>query len=63
MGDWTTNLTPDQLCVMRCLSGFATDIAELMAVMTRGMDNKMNNLVRLGYVETLIKALDIKEEK
>lgn len=59
---WTDTLTDDQKCLMRALSGFITDASEIMDVMTRGMDEKTNKYVRIGYVNTLIKALGIEEE-
>lgn len=62
MDDWTLKLTDDQKCLMRALSGFINDASDIMDVMTRGMDKKMNNYVRLGYVQTLIKALGLEEE-
>ena len=60
--DWTETLTDDQKCLMKALSGFITDASEIMDVMTRGMDAKTNKCVRLGYVQTLIKALGLEEE-
>lgn len=62
MGDWTSTFTDDQKCIMRALSGFVADASELMEVMTRNMDDKTKTYVKLGYVQTLIKALELEEE-
>ena len=60
--DWTETLTDDQKCMMRVLSGLVTDVSELMGIMTRGMKDDLKTYVKLGYVQTLIKALELEEE-
>ena len=62
MEDWTEKINDEQKCLMRILSGFITDTAEIMNLMTKGMDDKLNYYVRLGYVETIIKALGLEEK-
>lgn len=60
--NWDEGLTDYQKCLMRALSGFITDASEIMNVMTRNMDKDLARYVRLGYVQTLIKALGLEEE-
>ena len=48
--------------MMRVLSGLVTDVSELMGIMTRGMKDDLKTYVKLGYVQTLIKALELEEE-
>ena len=62
MNKWFEELTNDQKCLMKALSGLITDASDIMDVMTKGLDAKTNKYVRLGYVQTLIKALGLEEE-
>ena len=62
MNNWFEELTNDQKCLMKALSGLITDASDIMDVMTKGLDAKTNKYVRLGYVQTLIKALGLEEE-
>lgn len=62
MNNWFEELTDDQKCLMKALSGLITDASDIMDVMTKGLDAKTNKYVRLGYVQTLIKALGLEEE-
>lgn len=56
---WADNLDENQQCIMNVLGGFISDIADLMAILTRQMDEKTAHLVKLGYINALMNALEL----
>jgi len=60
--NWSENITPEQKEIMKILSAMVFPIVSLFDVLAKDTPERTAYLCKLGYVETLSKALELDKE-